>query len=48
MPAKSLAVTLCGLIELLATLFFAAFPPAIAVAPPATAKTKARVAATLA
>ena len=47
-PARSRAVTLNGLIELLATLFFAALPPAIAVVPPATAMINARVAATFA
>jgi hypothetical protein len=41
-------VTLNGLIELLATLFFAALLPAIAVVPPAMAMIRANDAATLA
>jgi hypothetical protein len=48
-PAKSAAVTLWGLIELLATLFLGAVPLlAMAVVPPATAMISARVAATFA
>jgi hypothetical protein len=47
-PAKSRAVTLNGLIELLVTLFFGALLPAIAVVPPAIAINRANVAATFA